>query len=80
MVAGNVQGSYLFQKCGNVIRNHSSLANIKTRGVVCGRGSFRGVSEVSRNHSGFSLDDGCAPFRLHRFTVHGGLRFFFLHT
>ena len=26
------------------------------------RGGFRGVSEVSRNHSGFSLDDGCAPF------------------
>jgi len=26
------------------------------------RGGFRGVSEVSRNHSGFSLNDGCAPF------------------
>ena len=28
------------------------------------RGGFRGVSEVSGNHSGFSLDDGCGPFRL----------------
>jgi len=34
------------------------------------RGSFRGVSEVSRNHSGFSLDDGCAPFQLQCFTRH----------
>ena len=31
---------------------------------------FRGVFEVSRNHSGFSLDDGCGPFRLQRFTKH----------
>ena len=34
------------------------------------RGGFRGVSEVSGNHSGFSLVDGCAPFRLQRFTRH----------
>ena len=30
--------------------------------VYASRGGFRVVSEVSRNHSGFSLDDGCAPF------------------
>ena len=34
------------------------------------RGGFRGVSEVSGNHSGFSLDDGCGPFPLQRFTRH----------
>ena len=34
------------------------------------RGGFRGVSEVSRNHSGFSLDDGCTPFQLQGFTKH----------
>ena len=34
------------------------------------RGGFRGVSEVSGNHSGFSLDDGCAPFRPQCFTRH----------
>ena len=34
------------------------------------RGGFRGVSEVSRNHSGFSLDDGYVPFRLQHFTRH----------
>jgi len=32
------------------------------------RGGFRGVSEVSRNHSRYSLDDGCAPFQLQSFT------------
>jgi len=39
------------------------------------RGSFRWVSEVSRNHSGFSLDEGCAPFRSQHFTrhIHSGL-------
>ena len=30
--------------------------------IGAGRGGFRGVPEVSRNHSEFSLDDGCAPF------------------
>ena len=34
------------------------------------RGDFRGVSEVSRNHSGFSFDDGCALFQLQGFTRH----------
>jgi len=34
------------------------------------RGGYRGVSEVSRNHSGFSFDDGWAPFQLQRFTRH----------
>ena len=29
---------------------------------IASRGGFRGVSEVSRNHSGFSLDDGSTPF------------------
>ena len=31
---------------------------------------LEGVSEVPRNHSRFSLDDGRAPFRLQRFTRH----------
>ena len=38
--------------------------------TVCTRGGFRGVSEVSRNHSGFSLDDGYVPFRLQHFMRH----------
>jgi len=31
------------------------------------RGGFRGVSEVSRNHLGFSLDDGYTIFSATRF-------------
>ena len=37
---------------------------------IVDRGGFRGVSEVSGNHSGFSLDNECAPFRLQHFTRH----------
>ena len=38
------------------------------------QGRFRGVSEVSRNHSGFSFDNGCAPFgyKISR-GIHSGL-------
>ena len=34
------------------------------------RSGFRGVSEVSRNYSGFFFDNGCTPFRLQHFTRH----------